>query len=679
MQTSRSKTNVVRPPRPFAEPLEPRRLFFSLTIEGSSGPDAISIGISGNDILFVLNGVSDTRSNALIDDIVINGNGGADVFSIINNFSQNTIVVNGGAGNDTINIGNGDNTADSGGGITVNGGSETDRLKLFDSGRIGALQYDILPTRVDLHESFSSFNEASFGYGGVENLEIVGGSSFSFFSVQGAPGANLILDAGTSPSPGDVLEIDGNTNESVTLFPAPSPTATYQGKSITTTAIEQTLIEGLNLTIQSAAADEAYHVTANGNYNVFASAGNNIAGDFSVRLCTSVMLDMAANDGGAGSDFVDFNGDWVASDTLNINAGTGINDLRIKHAVKFSTEFGTLKGQNVRLILLESAHATLSGNQSAIAQVNYQSDAALLDLSGTTAVANVGSFELQSAGGSLSVALLQALNVTTAFKVGAHELHKLGLGSLNILSIATQTHAIGAKLSVESGVANIDSDPSAGGGLNLGVGLLAGASINFGTTAHLKDLSITDGVAKIRPNGGRVLVADTLTLAGTAAVDVTDNSMIVRNSAGAAILPTLDAAVRSGFNNGAWTGPGIRSSSAASAPGTAVGFGPATDLLASLPGVFLGQSVAAGSIVFRHTIQGDANLDRAVNFSDLVILSQNYDTAGRSFTRGNFDFDVQGKVDFADLVLVAQHYNNALAITADPPAKRRALAKDVIR
>lgn len=671
MPSSGPTSKAHRPRRPFAEVLEARRLFFALTIDGTGSGDAISIGIQGSDILFVVNGVSDTRSNTLIDDIVINGNGGADTVSIISNFLENTIVVNGGAGNDTINIGNGDQTADSGGGITVNGGSETDRLKLFDSGRSGTLKYDILPTRVDLHALFSSDNQASFGYGGVENLEIVGGSNQSFFSVHDAPGANLILDGGASPFPGDALEIEGASNESVTLIPGVSPTATYQGKSITTTNVEQTLAEGLNVTIQAATANESYDVNANGNYNVFVNTGGAAAGDVSVRLCTSVLLDMAANDGGAGNDFVNFNGDWVASDTININAGTGTNDLRIKHAVELNTEFGTLKGQNVRLLLQESGRATLAGSQTAIAQVMYQSDAALLDLAGTTAVANIGTLELNSAGGSLSVALLQAINVTTAFKIGAHELHKLNLGSLNILSTATQSHTSGAKLSVDAGVVNLNSDPAAGGGLILSVGVLAGASVNFGTTAHLKDLAISDGTAKIKPDAGRVLVVDTLALVGTGAIDVTDNSMIVRNTAGVTVLPALDTAVRAGLNNGTWTGPGIRSSSAASTPGTAVGFGPASDVVTNLPGVFLGQSVAAGSVVFRHTIQGDANLDRAVNFSDLVILAQNYNASARSFTRGNFDFDAQGKVDFADLVLMAQHYNNTL-LTAEVPAKRRA-------
>jgi ELWxxDGT repeat protein len=50
----------------------------------------------------------------------------------------------------------------------------------------------------------------------------------------------------------------------------------------------------------------------------------------------------------------------------------------------------------------------------------------------------------------------------------------------------------------------------------------------------------------------------------------------------------------------------------------------------------------------------------AADFSDLVVLAQNYDTTGKTFTQGDFNDD--GDVDFDDLVLLAQRY------TSSPPA-----------
>jgi hypothetical protein len=63
---------------------------------------------------------------------------------------------------------------------------------------------------------------------------------------------------------------------------------------------------------------------------------------------------------------------------------------------------------------------------------------------------------------------------------------------------------------------------------------------------------------------------------------------------------------------------------------------------------------------------GDANRDRVVDFNDLVVLAQNYNTSGgKRFINGDFSYD--GNVDFNDLVLLAQRYNTTLAPPAPAP------------
>ena len=58
-------------------------------------------------------------------------------------------------------------------------------------------------------------------------------------------------------------------------------------------------------------------------------------------------------------------------------------------------------------------------------------------------------------------------------------------------------------------------------------------------------------------------------------------------------------------------------------------------------------------------LAGDANHDRAVDFTDLVTLAQNYNGgANKNWDQGDFTGD--GLVDFADLVILAQHYNATL-------------------
>jgi hypothetical protein len=79
-------------------------------------------------------------------------------------------------------------------------------------------------------------------------------------------------------------------------------------------------------------------------------------------------------------------------------------------------------------------------------------------------------------------------------------------------------------------------------------------------------------------------------------------------------------------------------------------------------------------------LAGDANHGRAVDFSDLVVLAQNYNgPGGKTFDQGDFDYD--GTVGFGDLVILAQRYNTVLApatalpvagATAEVPARSKA-------
>jgi hypothetical protein len=62
----------------------------------------------------------------------------------------------------------------------------------------------------------------------------------------------------------------------------------------------------------------------------------------------------------------------------------------------------------------------------------------------------------------------------------------------------------------------------------------------------------------------------------------------------------------------------------------------------------------------------------------MVVLAQNYNAAGKTFGQGDFNYD--GKVDFNDLVILAQRYNTSLpsATTQSltpPPAPSRRLPK----
>ena len=65
-----------------------------------------------------------------------------------------------------------------------------------------------------------------------------------------------------------------------------------------------------------------------------------------------------------------------------------------------------------------------------------------------------------------------------------------------------------------------------------------------------------------------------------------------------------------------------------------------------------------------YVMAGDANRDRHVNFDDLIVLAQNYNKAGKTFSEGNFNYNAGGNVNFDDLIILAQKYNTAITAPA---------------
>jgi hypothetical protein len=61
-----------------------------------------------------------------------------------------------------------------------------------------------------------------------------------------------------------------------------------------------------------------------------------------------------------------------------------------------------------------------------------------------------------------------------------------------------------------------------------------------------------------------------------------------------------------------------------------------------------------------NVLRGDADRNGSVDFSDLLIVAQNYGQAGKTFSQGNFDYDTGGNVNFNDLLIVAQKYGTSL-------------------
>jgi hypothetical protein len=61
-------------------------------------------------------------------------------------------------------------------------------------------------------------------------------------------------------------------------------------------------------------------------------------------------------------------------------------------------------------------------------------------------------------------------------------------------------------------------------------------------------------------------------------------------------------------------------------------------------------------------LMGDVNSDHVVDFSDLLILAQNYGQIGRSYAQGNLNFSGDGSVAFDDLLILAQNYGQSMVV-----------------
>ena len=65
--------------------------------------------------------------------------------------------------------------------------------------------------------------------------------------------------------------------------------------------------------------------------------------------------------------------------------------------------------------------------------------------------------------------------------------------------------------------------------------------------------------------------------------------------------------------------------------------------------------IDGGTFRVVYTVPGDADLNKTVEFQDLVSLAQNYNGVGKVYAEGDFNYDET--VGFADLVILAQNYN----------------------
>jgi hypothetical protein len=148
-----------------------------------------------------------------------------------------------------------------------------------------------------------------------------------------------------------------------------------------------------------------------------------------------------------------------------------------------------------------------------------------------------------------------------------------------------------------------------------------------------------------------------LTINGSGQLDLA-NSNLVTNTP----VSTIRQYLINGYHSGAWNGTGgIMSSSAAAINMAtnnlmALGYSTGTN---SVAGTKLGLS--SGQTIVKYVLDGDANLDGAVDINDLNIVLSNY-LSGNPGTWDTGDFKYAGQTDINDLNIVLSNY----LVTASP-------------
>lgn len=161
-----------------------------------------------------------------------------------------------------------------------------------------------------------------------------------------------------------------------------------------------------------------------------------------------------------------------------------------------------------------------------------------------------------------------------------------------------------------------------------------------------KTVKITAGTLGLvaGPAGTPVLKTTALTFGATGKLDLRNGVGIV-DYTGASPLADLKAKTVAGT---------ILASSPSN--NLVVGVVEASTIGASI----FGEPADATSVALISTFKGDSNLDRDVDFDDLLLLAQNYGGSGLQFAQGDNNYD--GNVNFDDLLSLAQNYGATFVV-----------------
>jgi len=541
----------------------------------------------------------------------------------------------------TIGLGGAGVATASGGAVVTSGaGPEQDTTLGYNSGADGLLS--VIGTGTQWNTRLLRVGLSGRGEVDIDNGARVSGGILSIAQDATARGVVTVRGAGSSLVVTNATQGAGYAEVNIEA----GATATLSGGATGKYQIPNTNLNGGTLTVTNLATP--IHFNA-GTLQVTGSTGlaigtaavtgqSAVNADFAVpatgTLQVSGQLNVGANRrlsvGGGGTIEV-----GAAATDVSANAGTldVIRGTLLAHNAFVNQAGGTLTVVGSNLVtfqagLQNSGSVTLAGVGVAGAVANAAT--------GTIYVADTATF-----GGKVTNNGTIAAAGSVSFNGGL-----TNNGAINVTGTQNAASPSSASFVTTGGV-------DGAGSLTVGAGAAAATAYVKQQSLHVTDRGGLYLLASATPTA-RVVKSVQIDAGGK--IDLADNSLIVDYNAGASPLPAVRAAVLA---------KSITSSALTSR--SAIGYAEATDVP-----VTSRQGADDGAVIVRQTLAGDANLDGAVDFNDLVRLAQSYNTQVSTATDSwwaHGDFTGDGVNDFNDLVKLAQNYNTSLgAATAIPGA-----------
>lgn len=593
-----------------------------LTFNGGTGTDSVTVNDGGSSgLIYNLDNNSLDKAGSGVlnysgcEALVLNCNSGDNDIIVLSTFSSCPVTINGNSGNDQLYVNDGSSFLfNFGSNITFNGGGGTsDQVLVSDSGFGGTGNYTVINGQIVL-----PFNGVNVFFTGTESLLISGSQGNNTINVN-----QTNIDVWALGDGGDDTINIGNGNFAANIT-AGVLAAGGAGNDIA--IIQDTANAGNNT--WTTTAGSTTHNGATGSVvtsffgttidalRINAGAGNSI---FNVNSLGSSTTPMNLTiDAGAGDDIV------------NIAGSTGIISANLYGNVTIPVQNGT------DALVINDLND--SGNDS-------------YTVTGTSFTKSDWPFNVSFPFGSLDAMRLDANNFANTISV-------LGTLGENVTIngndgndfIDVVGNFLGTLITVDGGpgldAISVNSDSS------------GTAGVQFATSQTLSALRVYNGgTARLNAGGNRFIRTTTLQIDATGALDLTNNDMIID---WAVSTPTslIQTYLTNGYAGGAWNGTGgIRSSTAAAAGNTGIGYADTSEIFTSFPATFAGQSVDSTTTVLKYTYYGDGDLNGNVNLADFNRLAANFGASPRRWVHGNFDFN--SNVNLADFNRLAANFGQS--------------------